>query len=203
MPSSEEILAGLGAIANDWRWLSILWHGYFAALLLGLLSGMRPGGRIVGVLLALPLLSVSILAWVHANPFNGTAFGLTAMVLLIIAARLTGDAVKVGPPWLTVPGVLLIGFGWLYPHFLDNATFLEYLYAAPTGLVPCPTLSIVIGFTLVLGGLNSRSWCLVLSLAGLFYGVFGAVRLGVWIDGVLVLGALVTACAAFCPRLTR
>ncbi|PLW83854.1 hypothetical protein CWI75_00380 [Kineobactrum sediminis] len=90
----------------------------------------------------------------------------------------------------------MIGFGWLYPHFLDNTTSLVYLYAAPTGLIPCPTLSIVIGFTLILGGLGSRSWCLVLAMMGLFYGVFGAARLGVRIDGVLILGALAAACAA-------
>lgn len=95
----------------------------------------------------------------------------------------------------------MIGFGWIYPHFLDNATPMEYLYAAPTGLIPCPTLSIVIGFTLILGGLRLRPWCLVLTIMGLFYGVFGAGRLGVKIDGVLLLGALATAYVAFSPRL--
>lgn len=95
----------------------------------------------------------------------------------------------------------MIGFGWVYPHFLDNAALVEYLYAAPTGLIPCPTLSIVIGFTLILGGLRSRAWCLVLTIVGLFYGVFGAARLGVKIDGVLLLGALATAYAAFSRQL--
>lgn len=76
----------------------------------------------------------------------------------------------------------------------------DWLYAAPTGIIPCPTLSIVIGFTLILGGLRSRSWCLVLTTVGLFYGFFGAVRLGVKIDGILLLGALSTAYVAFSPQ---
>ncbi len=201
MPSSEEILAGLKAIANDWQLLAVLWHGYFAVLVFGLVFGVRPGRHVVGLLLVLPLISVGILAWVHGNPFNGVSFVLTSMVLAAIAARFSREAVKVAPAWVAVSGAMMIGFGWIYPHFLDNATPIEYLYAAPTGLIPCPTLSIVIGFTLILGGLRSRPWCLVLTIVGLFYGIFGAVLLGVIIDGVLLFGALATACVAFSSRL--
>lgn len=195
--SPEEILSGLHTIANEWRLLSVLWHGYFVVFVLTLVSGIRPTRRMVGFLLALPVVSVSVLAWVHGNPFNGTSFALTAVVLVAIAARWSKEDVKVAPIQLAFPGALLVGFGWIYPHFLDNAIALEYLYAAPTGLIPCPTLSIVIGFTLILGGLGSRSWCLLLAVVGLFYGVFGAARLGVMIDVVLILGALATAYAAF------
>ena len=52
----------------------------------------------------------------------------------------------------------------------------------PTGLVPCPTLSIVIGLALIVEGLDSRIWTSVLvGATGVFYGIFGAVRLGVTI----------------------
>jgi hypothetical protein len=44
--------------------------------------------------------------------------------------------------------------------------------------------------TLVLNGLASKGWSLVLGFSGLFYGVLGAVYLGVVIDWVLVAGAL-------------
>jgi len=203
MQSPEEILFGLRAIANDWRLLAVLWHGYFLVLVLTLVSGIRPTSRMVGFLLALPMASVSILAWVHGNPFNGTSFALTAVVLFAIAARWSGQHVKVAPVWLAAPGVLLVVFGWIYPHFVDNALPVEYLYAAPTGLIPCPTLSVVIGFTLMLSGLGSRSWCLVLAAVGLFYGVFGAARLGVMIDVVLIFGALASGYAAFSPHLVR
>jgi hypothetical protein len=91
----------------------------------------------------------------------------------------------------------MFGFGWVYPHFLEDSTPIVYLYAAATGLIPCPTLSIVIGLTLLLGGLRSRPWCLVLTIVGLFYGTFGAGQLGVNIDWVLLFGALVTAYVAF------
>jgi len=67
MPTAGDILAGLGAIAHDWRLLAILWHGYFAVLIVGLVVGMRLKERPFGVLLAFPMLSVSALAWIHGN----------------------------------------------------------------------------------------------------------------------------------------
>ena len=201
MPSPEEILNGLTAIANDWRLLAIFWHGYFAVFILGLLFSARPARSIVGLLLLLPLLSVSLLAWAQGNLFNGAVFALMSVVLLAIAVRFAHDEVKVVPGWLNVLGWLMVGFGLAYPHFLESVSLIEYLYAAPTGLIPCPTLSIVIGFTMILGGLNSRPWCLVLAIMAFFYGVFGIVRLRVSIDGVLILGALVTAYVAFSPRI--
>jgi hypothetical protein len=104
---------------------------------------------------------------------------------------------------MVVPGLVLFTFGWLYPHFLETNSLVPYLYAAPTGLVPCPTLSIIIGSTLVVDGLSSRAWCITLGAAGIFYGVFGVLRLGVTIDGLLMLGALVLIGASLANGLRR
>src|SRR5947207_257610 len=87
-------------------------------------------------------------------------------------------------------GAVMIAFGWLYPHFLEQRSPALYLVAAPMGLIPCPTLSLIIGLTFLAGGFGSRAWMFVLAAAGLFYGVFGAARLGVRIDLVLAAGAL-------------
>jgi hypothetical protein len=64
------------------------------------------------------------------------------------------------------------------------------LYASPVGLVPCPTLAVAIGFALVGNGLGSRVWSLTLAALGLFYGLFGVLRLTVLLDIGLVGGAL-------------
>lgn len=197
MPTPHEILGGLSAIANDWRFLAVVWHGYFALLLLLLAFGLRPRRTISGVLLTLPLFSVSALAWIYANPFNSAIFMLLGILLICVVAGLPRGSVGVSSKGFAVPGALLNAFGWIYPHFLYGVDAFSYLYFAPLGLVPCPTLSVAIGFTLLLRGLGSRAWCLLLSAAGAFYGVFGAVRLGVMIDWVLVMGALVTVYAAF------
>jgi hypothetical protein len=190
MPAPEEILAGLRAISNSWRVLAVVWHLYFAAFALALLLGALPSNRSAGMLLGLPLLSVSILAWIFANPFNGTFFALAGAALIAISSRLPREAVRIAPLWAVVPGALMFAFGWVYPHFLDVSSLLPYLYSAPTGLIPCPTLSIVIGLAVALRGLGSRTWSLVLCATAIFYGVYGAAHLGVTLDWVLLLGAL-------------
>lgn len=193
MPNSEEILAGLETIANNWRWLAIVWHGYFTFVILVLILRARPSRRIFGVLLVLPLLSVSGFAWFNENPFNGGFFGIAAIILLITALRLPAGEIRISPIWLAVTGAIMTGFGWVYPHFLIGSGFARYLYSAPTGLIPCPTTSIVIGVSLITGGLGSRAWCLILAVIGLFYGAFGALKLGVSIDLTLFAGSLVIA----------
>lgn len=197
MPTTDQILAGLTSISNNWQMLAIVWHVYFAVLAGALLLGMRPPRRVTGVLLALPLFSVSALAWMAGNPFNGTLFALFGIALVVIALRLPVEEVTIAPTWLATIGVLMFVFGWVYPHFLATATFWPYLYAAPTGLVPCPTLSIVIGMSLILGGLDSRAWVWTMGAAGLFYGVFGAMRLDVTLDFMLLVGALLLVVLPF------
>lgn len=200
MPTPEQILSGLNEIANRWQLLAVVWHVYFAVLAIGLLAGIRPSKRLAGVLLSLPLFSVSALAWSTANPFNGMLFAVIGVAMMVIAARLPQEPIQHAPRWETGAGVLMFLFGWVYPHFLEMSSWLPYLYAAPTGLVPCPTLSIVIGLSLIVGGFESRAWSLVLGAAGLFYGLFGALRLGVVIDLILLLGALLTVFVGILPQ---
>lgn len=201
MPAPEVILDGLSNIANQWWMLAAAWHAYFAVLIVGLILGVRPSKRVAGVLLGLPLLSVSALAWTAANPFNGTLLGLAGVALIVLAFRLPDEPIQIAPLWVVIAGALMFVFGWVYPHFLDTFPVVAYLYAAPTGLVPCPTLSIVIGLVLIAGGLDSRLWTSVLAVTGLFYGLFGALRLGVIIDIVLLAGALVALVVVFMPKL--
>lgn len=202
MPTPEQILRGLSTIANEWQILAVFWHLYFAILGVGLVVGVRPSKRLVGVLLGLPLLSVSGLAWMSANPFNGSLFALAAVVLLIIAFRLPDERICIAPLWMVSAGIFMFLFGWVYPHFLDISSFVPYLYAAPTGLIPCPTLSIVVGLALMVEGLDSRFWFLILGATSLFYGLFGALLLDVTIDLILLLGALLTIFIAFPPKST-
>lgn len=189
MPSSEQILNSLHTVANQWQMVAILWHGYFAVLAVALLAGIRPSRRVGGILMGLPLLSVSLFAWLSANPFNGLVFAITGGTLLILAMRQPATRLRIAPRWGVIAGIVMFLFGWAYPHFLDTASPVPYLYAAPTGLIPCPTLSIVIGLALIVDRLEARTWSLVLGAAGIFYGLFGALRLGVAIDWMLFLGA--------------
>jgi hypothetical protein len=84
-----------------------------------------------------------------------------------------------------------VAFGSGYPHFLETNHWITYGYAAPLGVLPCPTLSAVIGATLLLGALGSAAWSISLGIGGLLYGAVGVFVLGVQLDYVLMAGALV------------
>jgi hypothetical protein len=194
MPSSTEVLDALTALANRFWYLAAAWHVATAVGIVAVLAGFHPSRRLAGVLLVTPCLSVAGLALSVGNPFNGLVFLATAFVLFGIAIRLPSVPVRRSAHWAaTHVGLALLTFGWMYPHFLVGASPFAYLYAAPMGVVPCPTLAAIIGVSLLAGGFQSRSWSWVLASVGLFYGAFGVLRLGVTIDWMLGLGALVLA----------
>jgi hypothetical protein len=189
MPDPAVILQSLAATVRAMTPLAIGWHVLLGFIVIRLVFGWRPAKKFGACLAALPLVSVSALAWRHGNPFNGAAFAVFAAVLLLLGLRRPAGPVERPPAWAAVAGALLVGFGWVYPHFLDGPWF-RYLYAAPAGLIPCPTLSFVIGLTLLAKGFSSRAYAVCLGGLGLFYGLFGVFRLGVKIDIVLAAGAV-------------
>lgn len=197
MPTPSDILESLAAIVKDFKWIAITWHTLFAIVIILLFMGWRPKRKLVALALSVPLLSVSVLAWIKNYPFNGIVFLFFAVVLVLVGLRLSDEKVKRGTSWAFGIGILMIIFGWVYPHFLESGKWYDYLYAAPTGLIPCPSLSITIGFALLANGLSSRLWSLLLAVIGLFYGLFGAIRLGVHLDVGLIIGALALVFLAF------
>ena len=190
MPTAEQILASLRQVANDAFALAVAWHVTLAICGVALALGWRPARRNAGLLLTLLAVSVSAVSWLHHNPFNAATFALLSVVLAMLALSLGREAISFrAPGWALVLGAAMVAFGSLYPHFLERSA-LSYLYGAPTGLIPCPTLSLMVGASLLVGGLHSRAWSMTLALAGVFYAVWGAMHLGVYIDLVLLAGSL-------------
>jgi hypothetical protein len=188
MPSPDDILASLTAIAVAGVAVAIAWHAVLALAALALAAGWRPSRRLVRGLLLAPLVSVAIFAFVHASPFNGVVFAGATLALATIGLRRDPEPVRAGPAWAVTAGLALVAYAWIYPHFLPEPRL--YLIAAPLGLVPCPTLAVLLGVVLVGDGLGARAFSAVLAGLGLFYGLFGALRLGVWLDLGLLAGAL-------------
>jgi hypothetical protein len=190
MPSSKEILLGLARIATDATAVSIGWHVAVVVTAAALALGWRPEKRHAAAALSAPLASVAIVAFTFDNPFNGAVFSLLAAALAVLASRAPRGAVELRADWSALLGSVLIVFGVVYPHFLGDASWFTYLYAAPLGAIPCPTLSVVTGAALIAGGFELGWWRLTLGIAGCFYGIFGVGRLGVTLDVFLLCGSL-------------
>lgn len=190
MPDRQFILSHLALAANGAVGVAIVWHVIVAGAVAALLLGWRPSSRAGRLLLCGPLASAATVAFVFQNPFNGTVLGAATIALLVVALRAEQAPLPEASTGTLLPGALMIVFGTFYPHFLADHSPLAYLYAAPTGLIPCPTLSIVIGFALLGRGLASRAWSLTVAALGIFYGLFGVIRLGVYLDVPLIAGAV-------------
>jgi hypothetical protein len=117
MPNASEILEGLANIAESQRALAVLWHVYVGLFVAFALFGYRVHDRLVGALLIPPLASVSVLAWIHGNPFNGTAFAALSIILIALLWKSRTSAVeRAHRAWLLL-GFSLVAFGWTYPHY--------------------------------------------------------------------------------------
>ena len=202
MPGPDAILNGLALIANEWRGLAVAWH--VAGLIVGIYAlSQRPSQRATAMLVVLPLTSVSALAWWSGNPFNGATFLFLALLMVLAATRMGRQAIAVGHRSWAAAGILLVAFGLIYPHFLVTNSWVSYLYASPFGLIPCPTLAVVAGISLIFDAFGSRLWAASLVVASLAYGIIGVVALGVWIDATLIVGALTLMLAEVQERLGR
>jgi len=196
MPTPMEILAGLAETAQRFGYAAVLWHLAIFGLVVALVAGWRPSMRTAATMLVAPLVSVAALALVMWSPFNAAVFSVVAWLTLAIGWRFGSNDVQIGKRWQIIAGTITIAFGWFYPHFVDSDSPVSYFYRAPTGLLPCPTLALVIGFSVLFAGFGSPAWSMTLAIVGLFYGLFGAFRLGVRIDLVLGVGALALAVVA-------
>lgn len=188
MPTPAEILASLTAIANDAMAGAVAWHAVVGIVFAALGGGWQPTTRKARALLSLPLFSVAWFAFSFDNVFNGIVVGLGAVGLAVLSRTGDRSLVRKRRWWVSGAGIAMIVFACVYPHFLRGSPLL-YLIAAPVGLLPCPTLSLVIGFALLGDGLGSPAWSVALSGLGLFYGLFGVASLGVTLDVGLIVGA--------------
>ncbi|MBL9016866.1 MAG: hypothetical protein JNL83_21945, partial [Myxococcales bacterium] len=51
MPTADQILQGLTAVANDWMLVAVAWHLVIGAALVAVLLGWRPGPRLAASLI--------------------------------------------------------------------------------------------------------------------------------------------------------
>ncbi len=140
--------------------------------------------------LPVPLLSVAVFAWLSGNPFNGILFSLMTVLIFVFGFKVSNQPITISQVPFMVVGIMMIVFGLVYPHFISADSFLKYLYASPVGLIPCPTLSILMGFLLLYNGFGSQSITLTFIIFGLFYGIFGVLKLAVYLDIFLVFGTI-------------
>jgi hypothetical protein len=191
MPSPQVITAELAQIANRAFALAVAIH-----LVLGLIGvayalGARPTRGAALLLVSTLFGTVGMVAFTFHNPFNASTFGLLSIAYAFTALSWRGQRERREEiRWARGIGWSMLVFGWTYPHFLEQSSPFAYLIGAPLGLLPCPTLAFVAGLSLTRLVPVPAALSLLVAVTGLFYGLFGMLRLGVLLDGALLLGAL-------------
>jgi hypothetical protein len=188
MPAAWEILRSAKFITDNYFIAAIAWHVwiYFFILLL-FISKNKPSAKTVALLMIMPLVSVAVIAGLTGVYFNAASFGIISLLLVIFSPK-SGEPIHfTASPLIKFTGIVFIITGMLYPHFSDNKNLL--FITGPTGLIPCPTLLLVIGFTLLFERLSVK-WHGTLIVAALFYGVVGVFRLKVFLDILLLIAML-------------
>ena len=200
LPTADQVLAQLEALASSARGAAFIWH-VLVLLGLGALWTGRwlPSRRLAGMFAALPLVSAAVLAAVSGNPFNGAVVGATAATLLILALRLSLQPVERAPALPAAFGVAAVAYALLYPHFVPGGWVFAVLMA-PVGVLPCPSLALVLGVALLARGFGSRAGSLVAAGVAVFYAMFGMFRLGVWLDAGLLAAAVALISFTLLPR---
>jgi hypothetical protein len=202
MPSVDEILQGLSSVANRGLPLALAWHVALGAALTALACGWRPSDRRARLILSTPFASVAASSFAFDQPFNGIVFTAAAVGLTLLAWSGAAEPRPRGGTWTLAAGVGSIAFGWLYPHFLADPPAWARLLGAPVGILPCPTLAVVIGFALLGPGWSARAWSGALAVLGGVYGLFGLLVLQVRLDIGLLLAAAALGAVVLSTRAT-
>jgi hypothetical protein len=190
MPKTQDILNTLQSIANDYSAIAIVWHFAIYLMIALLITKWQLSNKSIVLLICLPILSVAIFAWLSGNPFNGTLFSILTILVFIFGLKISSTPLTYSSMPFLIVGIIMVIFGLVYPHFLHTDSFIKYLYSSPVGLIPCPTLSLIIGFALIYNGFGSNSITFTLIAFGLFYSVFGILKLAVYLDLFLLFGTV-------------
>ena len=112
------------------------------------------------------------------------------VLIIIFGLKASNQLIQTSKLIYAIIGIMMIVFGLVYPHFVNSDSVFKYLYASPAGLIPCPTLSLIIGLLLLYNGFGSNAITLTFIVFGLFYGLFGVLKLAVYLDIFLVFGTI-------------
>lgn len=208
-PTPEQLLSSLVEISSSCRFLALIWHSYYAILIILFTFGVKKktnhwlaSNQSIGILLGLPFISISLISWLYFNPFNGSVFTIISTLIIVFSIRMPKKKVQIAPQWAIIVGTFMVIFGWIYPSsfFINITSFSSYLYEVPLGVIPCPTLSITIGLILIFDNLGSHKMSLIFGLIGIMYGILGSILLKVLIDWVLFIGAVIIFTKSFFIR---
>lgn len=186
--STENIVHYLTTVTNQNLWLNALIHLVVLAAVLVLFFGKNKNTKrwVVDGTICLLFISIIAVSIAYGNPFHFITMGLLAIFALIEFWQGKNDFTtpKINLHTLIAFSSIIIGF-W-YPEFV-KANPIALLLFSPAGIVPCPTLLIVLGLlTLAYPKVNKTQY-IITAIVGAFYGITGVFQLKVPLDLAIIV----------------
>lgn len=193
--SHVQILHYLQSVANQNLWLNALNHLIALAAIVFIFLGKnaKPKRILVDGAMVVLTLSVSITGLKYGNPVHTLTFAVIAVFALIELMQGKNDFTIRKTDFQTVLALFFLFIGFWYPEFVKT-NFVGSLLFSPAGIIPCPTLLIILGLlTLAFPNVNKVQYIITL-IMGVFYGFVGVFQLKVYLDITLIV---IVICAIF------
>jgi hypothetical protein len=181
----------LNQVTTDMNWLSILIHAlYLLFLVFGLVFKKLRTVLFSALLLILSATAsvISIIYLIIPNILIFVTFFVLTLIPLV-KKELIFDLVEL-KSINKVIGFIAIVFSFYYLHWVEKPILLNALIYSPLGIVNCPTMLAFCGLLCFLKKPGSFYLEYFAASVTLYFGFFGIMRLGAYIDIVLVAVAM-------------
>jgi hypothetical protein len=186
--NAESILNAISLAANFSPAVNIVMHVLVLGAIVMLFTGAGPKLRrlIFDAVLLILAAAVAVISILVGNPFNMLTFGIIAVISLIELIRGKNLAGRPGLNLNTVISLIIIFIGFWYPEFVQ-AGLPAMLVLSPLGVIPCPTLMVMLGMlNLAVPNVNRVQYIALIVMAA-FYGLTGVFMLKVYLDIALLV----------------
>lgn len=205
--SPEAITATLTQVSTDLRRYSVFTHILFLAVVISGLLVARVASKLFSAFIAFLSLSATVISVRYGIVPNIVLFAV--FFVLITHAYLTKNLdfrLQTVPRIDLLFGIPALIFGFWYLHWVQSPIWLNALLYSPLAAVNCPTMVTICGFLCLAQPPRSAPLEAVVALTTLYFGFFGLLRLGAYVDVVLIVCALyliVRLGATMSPRFTQ
>jgi len=191
LKTPDEISTNLYQITQETSFLAVVMHGIYLVLcILGFLVN-KWRNTLFFILLLILSGTASIISIIYLVPPNILIF-VTFFILTVLAwkNRELNFEFSELKPINTIIGIIAIISGFYYLHWVDEPLFLNALLFSPIGIVNCPTMAAFCGFLCFIKKPGSHALEFFVASVTVYFGFFGIMRFGAYIDIVLVIAGM-------------
>lgn len=184
--NAESILNYLSMVSNQNIYLNLIMHviTFLSIPSIFLLKNKRMQKAVFNGLVFILTLSVTVNAFINGNPFHLATFAILSIIALRELIGRNQVVISASNNVTIFVAFIFLFIGVWYPEFV-HTTPLAMLFISPMGIVPCPTLIVILSlFSLNSSGISKIQYIATI-IIGAVYAVIGVFLFKVYLDAAL------------------